>query len=322
VKCESCHKKEIRPAHQRCLDCHTDQHGGQLTAREDRGECGSCHQVAGWTPSTFTAEDHDRLRFPLEGRHKVVDCARCHGPADPGRETRAALTQVEGDPGPAKVALRLGRPQCTACHADPHQGRLAAVNPDTGLPSCITCHNQLAFRPSTLTAQSHGDFGFALEGVHASTPCLRCHEGIGKRPPESVLEPFGMQAPLPASAPDQSQDEALVFRADTRCVSCHFSPHGGQFLTRRDGGTCGSCHDGNSFRPAVRFDHNRTTRFPLLRAHNNVACATCHLRAVGDSGIAAVNYRPVSLDCRECHLRAAVAVNGRAGRFPNPTDIQ
>jgi hypothetical protein len=318
VKCQGCHEKEMRPAYGRCLDCHTDQHADQLAGRADGGECAACHLVEGWKPSTFTVQDHDRIQFPLEGRHKVIDCALCHYPEQPRSGNTIAITPPGNKLGQAKVALRLGRPECTACHIDPHDGRLAAAFRNTDQPACTTCHGHEGFRPSTLTAQTHGTLGFPLEGAHASAPCLRCHEGIGGRPPESNMETAECTQAMPVVAPDQSPDEALLFRADPRCISCHFNPHGGQFLSRRDGGNCGSCHDDNSFRPALKFDHNRTTRFPLLRAHGNVPCGICHERNRGDSGLATVTYRPVSLDCRECHRRTAGAVNGRAGRFPNP----
>jgi hypothetical protein len=64
-------------------------------------KCASCHNSNQWKPSLF---DHNaRTRFPLEGVHKNVRCARCH--------SRTRL--VEGN----EVLFYKPTPtECAACH--------------------------------------------------------------------------------------------------------------------------------------------------------------------------------------------------------------
>ncbi len=72
------------PTFTRCLDCHRDDHGGQLASRPGGAACEPCHNVAGWKPSLFGAAEHAKLKLPLEGRHAKIECAACHGPAARG----------------------------------------------------------------------------------------------------------------------------------------------------------------------------------------------------------------------------------------------
>ena len=76
--------------------------------------------------------------------------------------------------------------------------------------------------------------------------------------------------------------------------------HGGQFLV--DGRTdCARCHAGaaGSFVELV-FDHDRDARFPLDAAHELVACTACH-REVQDGAERRVRYRPLGVECADCH---------------------
>ena len=89
-----------------CADCHRDVHRGQFTHHDS---CTACHgSFHDWRDIEF---DHDRSRFPLEGAHKDVDCARCHRP----------ILQPDGS---RVVQYRpLGR-QCKDCHEiDPRKDR-------------------------------------------------------------------------------------------------------------------------------------------------------------------------------------------------------
>ncbi len=134
VKCAECHvtstsataaaqfgssKVVMRPAFARCSDCHADDHGGQLKAAANKGECSACHRVAGWTPSTFDSAAHARTRLALDGRHQEVKCTACHGTTRtnlPPLGTTVAL-------GKANFLFKVNEVDCAACHVDPHQGR-------------------------------------------------------------------------------------------------------------------------------------------------------------------------------------------------------
>lgn len=301
VACVSCHVKnppgvpagplgsagiQMHPAFARCLDCHRDDHGGQLAARADKGDCRACHSVAGWTPSTFTVAAHATTRFRLEGRHTEIACEACHG------ATRKGLAPFPGTAtlGKAAVLFRLGELECVSCHVDPHGGRFAAggAHPISG--GCLGCHDSRSYRPSRIDVAAHAAYGFKLEGAHRAVPCVACHADLKYQPPASTLiQVRWTGAPL-----------LFTTRAQT-CASCHESPHGNQFVGRPGGDACEHCHGVDAFAPASRFDHDRDTKFPLKGGHANVPCATCHVTVAGPGNSRVVRYRPVSSRCESCH---------------------
>ena len=112
--CAACHgeqKKGAEPAAYRgiardCEGCHDDIHAGQFRQTQPAKACETCHetetfQIAG----TF---DHRTTRYPLDGKHKALPCARCH--------TSEALRN-----GTTAVRWRLGYMKCKDCHANPHK---------------------------------------------------------------------------------------------------------------------------------------------------------------------------------------------------------
>ena len=303
VTCGSCHVKNPRgaaagslgtagvlmhPPFGRCLDCHRDDHGGQLAGRADGGECTACHAVAGWTPSTFTAAAHARTRFTLDGRHSELPCQACHA------STRTGLTPFPrtATPGKAGVLFRLGELTCAACHVDPHQGRFAERGAHPVRGGCLACHNTRSYRPSTVDVPAHDGYAFKLEGAHRAVPCVGCHAELKYRPaPSSLVQVKWAGAPLLFTTTARGQG----------CVACHQNPHGDQFASRPGGGRCESCHGLEAFAPAARFDHDRDTTFPLRGGHANVPCARCHAPLSGPGTTRLIRYRPVSSRCESCH---------------------
>jgi hypothetical protein len=66
--------------------------------------CSTCHTVEEWKIEKF---DHTKTRYPLDGAHTKLECAKCHPTEDLHNGTQA-------------VRWRLGYMQCKDCHADPH----------------------------------------------------------------------------------------------------------------------------------------------------------------------------------------------------------
>lgn len=302
VPCEDCHRKNppgvptsqlgsagivMHPSFARCLDCHSDDHGGQFASRPDRGDCTACHTVAGWKPSTFTTAAHATLRLRLEGRHAEIQCAACHGPNRSGLAPLPAAATL----GKAGVAFHLTELDCVACHIDPHQGRFAARGAHPVPQGCLGCHTTSGYRPSTIDVVAHARYGFALEGAHRAVPCVGCHSELKYPAVQSSL----VRAASWTGAP-------LLFTTKSQaCAACHESPHGRQFAARPDGGKCESCHGVDAFKPAARFDHDRDTKFPLRGGHASVPCARCHPAETGPGNARVIRYRPVSGRCENCH---------------------
>jgi len=282
----------MRPAFDACTSCHEDAHGGQLARWDDKGRCDACHTPHGWKPSRFTITDHERTRFALEGAHREAACSACHGPRRPG------LPDLPGPDvlGPARVAFHVEGERCEACHVDPHEGRYAPGGRRAGLGGCLRCHGFERFRPAGVTVEAHADFGFALEGAHRATPCFLCHGPMKGRPKSrSTLLLASRVEPLPLAGDRRA------------CRDCHESPHGRQFDARADGGRCDACHGVERFRPAIRFDHDRDTNYPLVGAHAQVACAKCHPAVRGADGRPMTRYRPIPTACSYCHGSRALA---------------
>ena len=311
VECAKCHTHRVagdpaaaalgsarvamRPPHDRCVACHADPHGGQLTARPDHGACESCHAVASFKPSTFGAKEHATLKLALSGRHAAIACAACHGAA------RAGLAPPLGaaNAGKAGFVFALGETECVTCHQDPHRGRFAAGGARARKDGCVACHALAAFRPSTFDVAAHAGSGFALDGAHRATPCLACHASLKVAPPASTL--------LLAAAGARALP---LDDAPATCEGCHQDPHGGQFATRKDKGACASCHGVETFTPASRFDHGRDTAFKLDGAHARAACAACHRRTRDSDGATRVHYRPTPVACESCHASVPVPPSG------------
>lgn len=291
-----------------CMDCHAGQRWKRLGtscvachARDDahRGSrgtnCASCHNTSAWRAVTF---DHDSTGFPLVGGHATAACAACHGANNANRH-------------PVRT--------CIGCHAkdDKHKGANGT--------DCASCHNP---RSWTLTSFDHDRMTrFPLKGAHRSAECAACH----KQPPKVVKPPvtcIGCHAADDAHKGTRGQDcerchtatawKSVNFNHDTMtrfplagkhaalpCQSCHIRPASELKLSAECGAchakddahagklgqACGRCHDSNSWRGKVRFDHD-LTRFPLLGKHAQLACAACH----SDKGFTARG-----LTCAACH---------------------
>lgn len=301
VACAACHLKnppgvaagvlgaagvQLRPAFARCLDCHRDDHAGQLASRPGGAACEPCHVVAGFKPSLFGAAQHAKLKLPLDGRHAKIECAACHGPGRKGLPPLPAREVI----GRAGVALVVKETECAACHYDAHGGRFGPTGARPKPSGCVACHNVVSFRSSIVDVAVHRDFKYALEGAHRAIACDACHVESKPAPVRSSL--LLAHGPAPA----------MNFTTKgTDCEACHLTPHGEQFDQRGAAGKCISCHDEAAFRPASRFDHDVAAAFALKGAHRSVPCAKCHTIVERKEGRAIVVYRPVPHACEDCH---------------------
>ncbi len=336
VGCQKCHAGSNFRApvpHEHCLDCHKDQHGGQLLSRNG-GECAACHTESSWKTVRFDAAAHAQTRYPLSGRHAKVACENCH----PGRGTSMNFHPASGS--------------CLACHKDRHAGQFA------GAPwqnQCEQCHEVESWKTVKYTLDNHARSGFALTGSHRAVPCSSCHRettgiesirfhGIGKdcaachqNPHSDSASPalkgnwscdqchtsrnwretapfdhgptgfvllgrhrgapcLGCHKPATASA-----HRTIVFNtAGKECATCHSDVHAGQFRTSAQAQPdCGSCHTSANWR-TESFDHQKHSTFSLAGAHERVPCGMCHMGQATTTG-RVVAYRGTPRRCEACH---------------------
>jgi hypothetical protein len=256
LKCEKCHldrlivDPEIRklrttkPGHETflgvavtCAACHFDEHRGQL-----RDSCMDCHTESEWKPAKRF--NHARTDYPLKGKHAAVECLPCHlQERDPGfAQARAS------SPAPVSEVFSRYKPvahgSCLDCHKDPHANRFGE--------SCENCHGEqgwLVFKGVMAEQAFHEKTRYPLRGAHVEVACKTCHG------------PFrGVKAVF----------KGLPF---AHCTSCHVDAHLAQLAGA--GNACDRCHTVQGFRPA-RYEAQDHTSWPLLGAHEAVACQHCH----------------------------------------------
>jgi hypothetical protein len=307
VGCAACHVNErYRDLPSECSSCHLldDVHRGT------RGpSCEKCHASSDWKQTSF---DHGRdTDFPLEGGHSGIACISCH----------------RGNPYAVKV-----RSTCVACHRadDDHLGRFGG--------KCETCHSAERWRDVAFDHQKAT--GFALAGQHTGLDCEACHSGpiyevalatsceschaaddphAGQQGKAcgSCHEETGWTRNVPFDH-DITRFPLLGLHAAVPCEECHLTPeyrnassvcvdcHAEQDVHAATlGARCEQCHTPASW-PLWKFDHDAQTHFPLLGAHDGLACAACHRTPVA-------SRIELSTTCGSCHEREDVH-RGRFGR--------
>ncbi len=203
--------------------------------------CESCHSTSGWQTGATRNFDHATTKFPLKGRHAGVRCEQCHLPV---RGADGKLVQ--------NFVVRNFQ-KCTDCHGDAHRGEFAQRK-EKG--ACESCHTEDGWTKNTFV---HATARYALKGKHENVECGKCHGTVtvnaqGKRvPPDCRVKKF------------------------SACVDCHEDAHASQFIARKDGGACESCHTVDGFLPAAysSADHDKS-KFPLVGGHEAVPCEKCH----------------------------------------------
>jgi hypothetical protein len=201
VKCQQCHKADakalggrvLKMTHNKCTDCHADHHQGEFLVKYGN-DCAKCHTDVGFHPSTFTLVRHDASRFPLQGAHPAVTCARCHNASSSDRSI-----------------FRFATLKCESCHKDPHGGQFKTL---MVLADCTTCHSAKDWNAVSF---DHSKTSFELSGKHVSVACSGCHKPSGKN---MVVQYKG--APTKCeSCHNDPHAKQFAARGATNCMQCH-----------------------------------------------------------------------------------------------------
>ncbi len=298
LECEKCHvrlvddgPRRFRATPDTCSACHDDAHAGYFNLRTAglplvaHGDCARCHGVERF--AEVPAFDHALWTgFAVAGAHAQAACAVCHvARAEPDAQKRSFGTVEE----------HFGRFRgCVTCHADAHEGQFDAARlPERveGREGCARCHGDSSFRALPFGFDHDLWTGFALAGGHASADCSACHAQLRE------LTPAG-----------RSWGRAR----GSACADCHPDPHAGQFLIagRND---CTRCHAPAQPR-FLSFDHEHDARFRLGEAHAKLACSACHATVELAEGGQTVRYRPLPIECVDCHgVREDVLLRRKRG---------
>jgi hypothetical protein len=288
--CAGCHGENMArssPQFATCAGCHADPHEGEATLRGAPADCGACHGVEGFSPSTYTARQHGSAPYALEGNHLNVSCGGCHRPSTTTKGSRTARQ------------LRMPFAKCEDCHTDAHAGQLAGRTETR----CASCHAVGGWAPSLYSPKQHGALTLALDGRHSEIACGACH-GLTR-------------AGLPSHANASALGDAKVaFRLDPACGSCHVDVHDRRTsrTSAWSGATCKDCHASRQWNPSlVDARVHGTFSYPLEGAHRAVACSGCHTELRGGQrtastllasprNVARLPFTPrQSTTCASCH---------------------
>jgi len=146
TKCDACHPGDIykdKLKHE-CMPCHRKDddksHKGQLGAR-----CETCHTEKVW--KEIIGFNHNRTKFPLLGKHAVVECRKCH----------EAFTYKDA------------KTECYACHKkDDDKVHLLRLG-----TKCELCHNARDWKAWDFDHNKRTRY--KLEGGHKKVLCESCH---------------------------------------------------------------------------------------------------------------------------------------------------
>lgn len=261
-----------------CARCHGDAHVGFFDkfaaelGETRHGACAACHLTTKFAELPEGGFNHSKWTgFPILGAHAQIECDRCHKASAEADEHGRTFGRIAAQYGAFKG--------CVTCHRDPHDGGFDQVHLPRkveGRSGCLRCHVPASFR-TLRTGFDHGLWtGFALAGAHGTVDCSACHTPL--RTPDAAGRTWGRVK-------------------GSRCADCHEDPHADQFAVRGQT-NCRRCHRGAArFRDLV-FNHEIHSRFPLGKAHKNLACTTCH-KPIAKTTV--LRYRPLKRLCVDCH---------------------
>lgn len=291
--CEGCHEPSTphRVAPTDCIGCHRpdDVHNGTLG-----NDCASCHTEDTWQQADF---DHDTTPFPLLGGHSEVACGTCHLSSDFSDVGKTCVSCHQAD----DVHNGQNGPDCESCHSvdswttvdfDHLAVSGFALSGGHRGHTCATCHR----------ADDHSDLGGSTcqschsdDDVHNGTfgsDCASCHNNRNWAATQFDHERqtgFALPPGHVLLACSSCHTESLTEELPTDCGTCHVNddPHQGQLGTE-----CESCHVPTTWTGQLWFDHDITS-FPLIGAHADSDCESCHETAA---------YQDADSACVSCHI--------------------
>lgn len=184
------------------------------------------------------------------------------------------------------LGKKVNNNKCLDCHKEIRslikENKGYHVSAEVTGKDCFACHSEHHGRKFDMVRFDEKKFNHALtkyklEGAHATLECKECHK------------------------PTNIQSAEIKKRAGTflglkqACLSCHNDYHQSTLSSN-----CINCHGMNAFKPATKFDHNKTD-FRLGGKHVTVECKECH-KASSKNGKDFQQFTGIPHDdCMACH---------------------
>ncbi len=302
-----------------CIDCHEDIHKSTVST-----SCENCHNTSKWSVA-IKEFDHSNSNYPLSGRHRSVECEKCH------------FKQVEFSNTMKLTGLDYN--ECISCHVNVHKEETdepceschgtdgwefvreqfnhdLTAYPLVGAHSrveCQQCHiPHDTWNPPVLRLNGfpYSDCGSCHMDVHKGTfgsNCEQCH-GVDKW--NEGLKPFDHDK---TNYPLTGKHKSVLCREchkqtdgklppSNSCLGCHDDRHDEQMKHRLDGGDCGPCHDTNGWLlTTYSIRDHLLTGLPLEGAHLAVPCIHCHIPYKNNQGESYTRFVWDRLGCISCH---------------------
>lgn len=287
-KCSKCHgtKGSYLGLNQECTSCHKNRHADQFGSKK----CLECHDVKAWKPAIYN--HFEKPKFKLTGKHKDVECAKCH------RDDKFKGTTTI----------------CSDCHKNEHKDQFLGRK-------CEECHKSEGWKPSKYDHEKNKKF--KLTGKHKDILCAKCHrkglyQNIGAEcidchknlhkeqfadlkctechktkewKPSTYKHEKNLNFKLTGKHKDVKCalcHEKGKFRDRERaCTSCHKDEHKKQFAEKK----CDECHKTEGWKPST-YKHEDNQKFKLTGKHKDVLCSKCHEKKV---------FRDLERTCASCH---------------------
>jgi len=301
-----------------CLNCHEDYHLKTLS-----NVCLNCHIPDLFKPASKF--NHNDAKFRLAGKHKSVDCVKCH-----------------------KIQLNNGKKfqefkgiqfsNCTSCHKDPHNNQFGQ--------NCRQCHSEESFQNvQGLKDFDHNKTNYKLEDKHLIVTCKSCHKGKFTDPlkhdrcidchsdyhksqfvkngivpdcsqchnlkgfaqfsytieqhNQAVFPLKGSHVATPCFECHKKQDKWSFREIGSKCKDCHSDIHLAYIQSKYyPEANCALCHNENRWGDVV-FDHSKTL-FALTGAHKDQTCRACHISRNKEGAIIQA-FKDRAKECSACH---------------------
>lgn len=252
VDCKKCHPNNLTQAirHSLCTDCHEDEHKGQLARNGIATDCRRCHSTDGFTPSSYSLEDHNSSTFPLKGAHLSTACTECHKKSDSWNFS------ISGE-------------SCINCHDNIHGNKIQEKYFPQG--NCTSCHSEKSWETIGF---SHDKTNFRLLGRHQAVSCRDCHY---RETDGSINQQFRGLAMDCENCHEDVHARQFMENGKNDCERCHafenwfpvrFNHDKARFKLdgKHAGLQCIQCHQ-----PTDRLIRNY-----IIYKFDDISCASCH----------------------------------------------
>lgn len=297
VSCRECHFKGVFEGTPRtCEACHWERRQDDRYRLQLGIHCSDCHTPTAWKDVKPAQWNHEAVTgFRLEGSHRVLDCAECHG--------------VNG--------FRKTAVECYSCHAEDYKSTRDPNHAAANFPTqCQVCHHS-----GVTWKGAKFDHKFPLKGRHRLTACADCHKSGQYTGTPSACVSCHLKDYNGTTDPNHKN---AGFPTD--CVACHgdgANSWGGaavdhtQFWPlqgvhqRLD---CNACHSKGYNLPKDCYgchvaDYNNTTDPNHKTTGFPTSCDNCHYpthtvwsQAVFNHDFPIKSGRHTGFKCSDCHL--------------------